>query len=176
MALVVFLKGVNVGGYRRFRPSALVQQLKQYDVINVGAAGTLVIRKPASQTKIRAQLERRLPFDADVMICSGRDVLRLSARDPFATQKVDRNIVQFVSVLRKRPRSVPAVPFNVPASGDWGVRVLGTQDRFVYGVYRRQMKAIGYLGQLDKIFGVSATTRSWSTIQAVARLLSHDYP
>lgn len=172
MALVVFLKGVNVGGYRRFRPSELAQQLERYDVINVGAAGTLVIRKPVSQSKIRPELERRLPFAADVMICNGRDILRLTAQNPFAKERPDRNIVQFVSVLQKRPRLTRAVPFNVPTSGEWGLRVLGVQDRFVYGVYRRQMKAIGYLGQLDKIFGVTATTRSWSTIQSIARLLS----
>jgi hypothetical protein len=33
------------------------------------------------------------------------------------------------------------------------------------------MKAIGYLGQLDKVFGVAATTRNWSTILAIVRIL-----
>jgi hypothetical protein len=33
------------------------------------------------------------------------------------------------------------------------------------------MRAIGYLGQLEKVFGVPVTTRSWSTILAVARIL-----
>lgn len=41
MALVVFLKGVNVGGHRAFLPSVLARALAKYDVINVGAAGTL---------------------------------------------------------------------------------------------------------------------------------------
>jgi hypothetical protein len=35
------------------------------------------------------------------------------------------------------------------------------------------MKAIGYLGQLEKIFGTTATTRSWRTIQAVAKILEN---
>jgi hypothetical protein len=33
------------------------------------------------------------------------------------------------------------------------------------------MKAIGHLGSLDRLFGVPVTTRSWSTISAVARAL-----
>ena len=45
------------------------------------------------------------------------------------------------------------------------------QDRFVFGMYRRQMKAISYLGQLEKVFGVPVTTRNWNTILTVARIL-----
>jgi hypothetical protein len=33
------------------------------------------------------------------------------------------------------------------------------------------MKTISYLGQIDKLFGVPATTRNWNTILAVLRLL-----
>jgi uncharacterized protein (DUF1697 family) len=51
-----------------------------------------------------------------------------------------------------------------------GVNVGGT-DRFVMGVYRRHMKTIGYLGQLDKLFGVPATTRNWNTIMAIVRIM-----
>ena len=46
MALIVFLRGINVGGHRAFRPSVLAKELGIYDAVNVGAAGTLVIRKP----------------------------------------------------------------------------------------------------------------------------------
>ncbi len=36
------------------------------------------------------------------------------------------------------------------------------------------MKAIGYLGRIDKLFGVPATTRNWNTILAVVRILKAD--
>jgi hypothetical protein len=45
MALVVFLRGVNVGGHRTFRRSTLTEQLKHLDAVNIGAAGTFVIRQ-----------------------------------------------------------------------------------------------------------------------------------
>jgi hypothetical protein len=38
-------------------------------------------------------------------------------------------------------------------------------------MYRRHMKTIGYLGQVDKLFGVPATTRNWNTIVAIAKVL-----
>ena len=171
--LVVFLKGVNVGGHRRFRPSVLAKRLRRYDVLNIGAAGTFVVRKRISRARLRAELIRRLPFDAHVMMCSGRDILSLASRDPFAGQPSGPAILQFVSVLAKRPRASSTVPLSVPSDGEWCVRVLARHDRFVVGLCRRQMKAIGYLGQLEKLFGVPITTRSWSTISTIARILKN---
>src|SRR5262245_18092386 len=84
MALVVFLRGVNVGGHKAFRPSDLARQLADFDAVNVGAAGTFVIRKTIGQAALRAALLKRLPFQAELMICSGRDVGQLAAAEPFA--------------------------------------------------------------------------------------------
>ena len=72
MALVVFLRGVNVGGHKTFRPSLVANQLSDFDVVNVGAAGTFVVRNRISQAKLRAELLRRLPFEAEVVICRQR--------------------------------------------------------------------------------------------------------
>jgi hypothetical protein len=33
------------------------------------------------------------------------------------------------------------------------------------------MKSIGYLGRLEKVFGVSVTTRNWNTMMAIGRIL-----
>lgn len=171
MALVVLLKGINVGGYRSLRPSVLAKELKRFDVVNIGAAGTFVVRKNVSRTKLRAELMRRLPFSAEVMICDGSDVLRLGSSDPFAGQPSGPNIIRFVSVLAKRGQPSSPIPLSLPSTGPWSLRVLIHQDRFVLGLYRREMKAIGYLGQLEKIFGMPVTTRNWNTILAVARVL-----
>jgi uncharacterized protein (DUF1697 family) len=171
MVLVVLLKGVNVGGHRTFRPSVLAKDLKRFDVVNIGAAGTFVVRKPISRAQLRAELARRLPFETTVVVCDGRDILRLTSRDPFAGQPSRPDIIHFVSVLaRRRPPPTPA-PFSVPARGQWCVKVLACDDRFVLGLYRRQMKAIGYLGQVEKLFGVPVTTRNWNTMLAIARVL-----
>ena len=51
------------------------------------------------------------------------------------------------------------------------MRIIGSKNRLVFGVYRRHMKTIGYLGQIDALFGAPATTRSWNTIRSVLRIL-----
>jgi len=39
---------------------------------------------------------------------------------------------------------------------------------------RRHMRTIGYLGQIDKLYGAPATTRNWNTIIAITRVLKSD--
>ena len=173
VALVVLLRGVNVGGHRTFRPTMLVRRLKHLDAINIGAAGTLVIRKPVTQAQLRAELARRLPFDTEIMICQGREMVRLLSRNPFVDQPVRPDIVRFVSVLSRRPRSAPPTPMSLPSSGKWLLKLLAREGRFVFGLYRRHMKVIGYLGTFDRLFGVPATTRNWNTITAIARVLGN---
>ena len=34
------------------------------------------------------------------------------------------------------------------------------------------MKVIGYLGALDRMFGVPVTTRNWNTVTAIAAVLN----
>jgi uncharacterized protein (DUF1697 family) len=171
MALVVLLRGVNVGGHRTFRPAALAEELQHLDAVNIGAAGTFVIRQPITQAQLRAELASRLPFETEIMICQGREIVRLMSEDPFADHPVQPDIVRFVSLLSQRPRSAPPTPISLPATGEWLLKILARDDRFLFGVYRRQMKAIGYLGTLDRLFGVPATTRNWNTITAIAKVL-----
>jgi uncharacterized protein (DUF1697 family) len=171
VALVVFLRGLNVGGYRNFRPTTLAKQLQHLDAVNIGAAGTFVIRRAVSRSQLRVEVERRLPFDAEIIICQGREVVRLMSHDFFGGHPVRRDIVRFVSVLSRLPRSEPLLPMKLPSGGKWLLKVLARDDRFVLGLYRRHMKVIGYLGTLDRLFGVPVTTRNWNTITAIAKLL-----
>ena len=170
MALVVLLRGVNVGGHRTFRPSVLANELRHYDVVNIGAAGTFVVRKPGSRAGFRAELLRRLPVETEVVLCDGRDLLSLETKHPFGTAASRPDVVRFVSFLSKPCRGAFS-PVTLPASGEWLVRLVACRDRFVFGMYRRHMKTIGYLGQIDKLLGSKATTRNWKTIAAILRIL-----
>lgn len=171
MALVVFLRGVNVGGHRTFRPSILARQMSRYDVVNVGAAGTFVVRKPGPRAEFRTALLRKLTFEAEVVMCDGRDLMRLETENPFAAEASPPDVVRFVSILSKTGGVRVPLPVSFPKEGEWLVRVMASEGRFVFGMYRRQMKTIGHLGQIDKLYGVPATTRNWNTILAILRIL-----
>jgi uncharacterized protein (DUF1697 family) len=171
LALVVFLRGVNVGGRRTFRPSLLAKELGEYDVVNVGAAGTFVVRKSGPRAAFRAELLRSLPFEAEIVLCEGRDLLRLEAENPFEAEQPSPDLVRFVSILSKPGPARPSLPIAIPSDGEWFVRVIAFRGRFVFGVYRRHMRTIGYLGRIDRLFGSPATTRNWNTIRSIVRIL-----
>jgi uncharacterized protein (DUF1697 family) len=171
MALIVFLRGANVGGHRTFRPSIVARELRDYDVVNVGAAGTFVVRKPGSRAKFRTALLRKLSFEGEVVLCDGRDLIRLETENPFGADPSPPDVVRFVSILSKAGGIRASLPVTFPPNGDWLVRVMASKGQFVFGVYRRHMKTITYLGQIDKLYGVPATTRNWNTIVAIVRIL-----
>jgi len=171
MALVVFFRGINVGGHRSFRPSTLTRELRAYDVVNVGAAGTLIVRKPGSRTRFLATLRRKLPFEAEISICDSHDLLQLEMKKPFQSEPSSPDVVHFVSILSKTGHCKAALPIGIPDDERWFVRLIGSTDRLVFGVYRRHMKTIGYLGRIDQLFGVPVTTRSWNTILRVLEIL-----
>ena len=171
MPLVAFLRGVNVGGHRTFRPSTLARELSDFDVVNVGAAGTFVVRKPGPRAKFRTALLRKLPFEAKVVLCSGGDLLRLETENPFTAERPPSDVVRFVSILSKANAVRVSLPVGFPSDGEWLVKVIASDGPFVFGTYRRHMKTIGYLGQIDRLFRVPATTRNWNTIMSIVRIL-----
>ena len=171
MRWVVFLRGVNVGKANRCQPAAIASQLSKFGVINIGAVGTFVVRQDVSESNLRTAIAKQLPFECEIMICPAGDIMKLASKDPFADQPPDPNITRFVNVLAKRLRAPPALPLCLPSNDNWLLKIIAIEDQFVLGLYRREMKAISYLGKVEKLLGVPATNRNWNTIQRVAKIL-----
>ena len=171
MRRVVFLRGVNVGKTNRCQPAVIAKQLSKLGVINVGAVGTFVVRENVGESALRAAIAKQLPFKCEVMICPGRDIIKLASKDPFEHQPLSPNIIRFVNILAKQLPSPPPLPLCLPSDDDWLLKVIAIENRFVLGLYRREMKAISYLGKIEKLLGLPATNRNWNTIQKIAKIL-----
>jgi uncharacterized protein (DUF1697 family) len=172
MPSVVFLRGVNVGGRKTFQPSRFAGELADLDVVNVGAAGTFVVRKTIGQAALRAEIVRKLPVTAEAMICPARDVLDLADRQPFPDDDSDDAVTRYVSVLANRPKAPPPLPILRPDGDDWQVKVVGVVGRFALSLHRRMGRTLVYPNEVvEKKLGVSATTRNWNTIAAVCKVL-----
>ncbi len=191
MSSVVFLRAVNVGGANRCRPAMIAKQLARFGVINIGAVGTFVVRENVSESVLRQAIAKKLPFKCEIMICPARDINKLTSDDPFKGQAAGPDVTRFVNVLAKPIRYVrsnsnqtstikpqtsqlPPLPLSLPSEDNWLLKIIAIQDRFILGLYRREMKAIGYLGKIEKLFGVRATTRNWNTIEKVVKVLGQD--
>ena len=176
MASVVFLRGVNVGKANRCQPALIAKELSKFDVVNIGAVGTFVVPKFVRESVLRAAISKKLPFKCAIMIVSADDIIKLASRDPFARHSSGPDITRFVNVLAKRLSVRPTLPLSLPSDDDWLLKVIAIEGRFILGLYRRNMKAIGYLGKIEKLLGVPATTRNWNTIERVVNVLSRSEP
>src|SRR6266481_6991862 len=107
--------------------------------MNVGGANQC---KPAA-------IAKKLPFKCEIMIVSAKSIVDLAKKNPFARQAQGPDITRFVSVLHKRPQKLPTLPLCLPPEKEWLLKIIGIPDRFVLGVYRREMKAISYLGKIE---------------------------
>src|SRR6266853_4540306 len=101
MSSVVFIRAVNVGGHQKFQPGKLAKELSDFGVVNIGAAGTFVVRENVSQAKLREEIWRRLPFQPELMICPAANVLALARGNWFGDASAEEGIGRFVSVMQK---------------------------------------------------------------------------
>jgi uncharacterized protein (DUF1697 family) len=164
VSLVVFMRGVNVGGHRTFRPAVLAAELAAFDVVNIGAAGTYVVRRPASARDLRAAILRRLPFEPELMICRSSEIEALVASDAFSAPEPGGTRA-FVSVMGARPRALPKLPLIHPAGRAWQVRVHAVQGPFALSLWRRTKGTLIYPNEVvEKQLGVAATTRNRDTL------------
>ena len=171
MRWVVFLRAANVGKHNRFQPSIVAQGLAKFGVINVGAVGTFVVREEVSETTLRAAILRKLPFKCEVMICPAKEMLDLARENPFEDE-TGKDIEAYVTVMAKRPASLPKLPIYAPSEEKWEVKAVRIVGTAVLSLRRRVKDGLLYPNQIvEKKYGVATTTRNWNTIQKVAKIL-----
>jgi uncharacterized protein (DUF1697 family) len=171
MAVVVFLRGVNVGKHKRFLPATLAKDLAVYDVVNIGAAGTFVVRAPVPHAALLAEIRTRLAFEADIIIVNARDLIEFAGSAPFGRRLPAANEQRFLSVMLTRPRVVPPLPLIHPADHRWQVKIVATSGKFAASIWRRQPGTPIYPNAvLERQFGI-ATTRNWNTVETICGVL-----
>jgi uncharacterized protein (DUF1697 family) len=73
--------------------------------------------------------------------------------------------------MAKRPLVLPKMPVCLPEDGTWLMKIVAMRKRFLFGMYRRHMRTIGFLGRIDKLIGVPITTRNWNTFASILKVL-----
>ena len=162
MSHVVFLRGANVGGNNVFRPAQLARALTHLDVVNVGAAGTFVVRAPATSAAITREIATRMPFDCEIVVRPAREIRALVDADPFAGVSFRRDLRGWVGVLAKKPRMSREFPHVVPSRGEWALRIDRIEGRYAFGMWQPTRFVIP-ANELEKLVGTPATVRWWET-------------
>jgi uncharacterized protein (DUF1697 family) len=165
MRSVVFLRAANVGRHHRFQPSILAKELTEFGVVNLGAVGTFVVRENVSEKALRTAILRKLPFECEVMICPGKEIVDLVGENPFKGEPIGDSLRPFVTVLAKRPAHLPKLPLYAPKADQWEVISIRITGLLVLSLWRRLKQNRLYPNQVvEKQFRVASTTRNWNTL------------
>jgi uncharacterized protein (DUF1697 family) len=171
MAHVVFMRAVNVGGRNASRPAKLAADLKHLELVNIGAAGTFVVRARASAAAIRREILSRLPFEPGLAIHPAAEVLELVRSAPFKGARLSKDLRGWAAALCQSPKSRPRLPIEAPAGRAWSVRFERIEGPFALGLLQRRPGGFVYPNQVvEKALGVPATTRWWETIEKIAAI------
>ena len=172
MAHVVFLRAANVGGKNVFRPAQLAAALEHLDMVNVGAAGTFVVRGKASAAAIRREVLAHLPFEPSIAVRPASEVLALVRSQPFARVTRSKDLRVWAAALCAAPKSRPTLPIEKPVGKAWSVRFDRIEGAFALGLLHRRPGGFVFPNQVvEAALGVPATTRWWETFERVAKLI-----
>lgn len=135
---------------------------RKLDLVNIGAAGTFVSRRPVTV----AAIARELPHGNAVAIRPASEVTRLVDAGP---PTVPPDALVFLCVLMRRATKKPALPMERPEGRDWAVRIIERRGAFVICArHRERQRGLDLSAVLAREFGVPFTTRSWGTLERVA--------
>jgi hypothetical protein len=172
MPTVVFLRAANVGGHAVFRPSLLPARLPELELMSLGAAGTFVAAAERPQAVVARAFGPHVPKGAGLIVCAAAEILACLTPEPFDDPRARAADGRYVTILERRPLRAPSLPLVRPASGDWLLTLLARRGRMVVSVARRVGGAVLYPNAVvEEVFGVPATTRSWTTLEAIVRKL-----
>jgi len=77
--------------------------------------------------------------------------------------------------MAQRPAKIPKLQVYAPSAGKWEIKILRVIGTAALCLRRRLKNGRLYPNQIvEKQFGVSATTRTWNTIEKVAKILRNE--
>ena len=172
MAHVVFLRAANVGGKNVFRPAQLAAALAHLEVVNVGAAGTFVVRATASAAAIKSEFLSRLPFEPAIAVRPARELVALVQSAPFKGVAFSKDLRGWGAVLAGKPKTKPKLPLTRPAGKAWSVRFDRIEGPYALGIWQRRPGNFVSPNELvEDALGVPSTMRFWETFEKVAGLI-----
>jgi uncharacterized protein (DUF1697 family) len=174
---VAFLRAINVAGHGAVRMTDLrrfFERAGAADVRTVIQSGNVVFAAPSRDVagilrRVRKALVGSESGAPAIMVRRMDEIEALVAREPFAGYQKTGRIKFYVAFLATALRRTPQLPIALPKEELEAIAIAG-RDVFIVS----RLKPSGFFGFpnnfIEDALGVSATTRNWSTVTAIARL------
>lgn len=175
MRYVALLRGINVGSHNRIAMPALREALERVgfeDVKTYVQSGNVVLGSSAKPETVRRKVEKVLGgefgLDLAVVVRSRAELSAVARRNPLRKIATDPKRYQVTFLSAKLPAKVVRELEDTAAGGE---RVV-VSGREVYAWHPATIARSKLWAKLaGKSLGVDATSRNWSTVEALLALL-----
>jgi len=139
------------------------------DVRTVLGSGNVVFTARAAseealERKAEAAMKRTMGRSFSTIVRPIDDLRELLASDPYKAFRLKPDSKRVVTFLREKPKAGLKLPIEVD-----GARILVFDGREVFTAYVRGAGGPTFMQLIEKTFGKDVTTRTWETIQKVAK-------
>ncbi len=171
-----FLRAVNVGGSKIIRMKNLrnvFESLKLKNVRTFIQSGNVLFYSdfrttPKLRTGIETQLTKSFNYEITTMIRSKKDIENIIKKNPFAEEKLGKDLSLYIALLGMIPGKKTAEEFLSLA--DDNEKYVIMKDN-VYCLIRKNVKTRFSNNYIEKKLGLNATTRNMNTIQKIFDIL-----
>ncbi|WDM14286.1 DUF1697 domain-containing protein [Streptomyces lavenduligriseus] len=175
---VALLRGINVGGHARITMKDLRElfgALGFDEVQTYLQSGNVVFADPAGTApgEVRERIEKRLAdglgVPASVLLRTGESLDRTVAANPYLDREDDPAKLH-VTFLAGTPAAERAAALRTPTGETAEFALLGDEIHLhVPGGYGRTKLNNAFI---ERLLGITATTRNWNTVKALHRMAS----
>jgi uncharacterized protein (DUF1697 family) len=139
------------------------------DVKTLLSSGNVVFSTTATpvsalERKVEAAMEKHLGRSFATIIRPVDALRKMIAADPYASLPAKPNSKRVVTFLRKKPKATLELPIELG-----NARILAMRGSEVLSAYVPGPQGPVFMTLIEKTFGKEVTTRTWETVQKVAR-------
>lgn len=139
------------------------------DVRTVLSSGNVIFGAPAApesalERTAEAAMRKRLGSAFPTIVRPIEALRRMLASDPYAELRVAPGAKRVVTFLRGKPRARLELPIELD-----GACILRMKGGTVFSAYVPSPRGPVFMSLIEKTFGKEVTTRTWDTVEKVAK-------
>lgn len=164
-----FLRGVSPMNLKMLALKQALETAGFSEVRTLLSSGNVVFSgrralETAIERKVEAAIEQHVGKRFGAIVRSIEDLQRLLEAEPFEAFRLPSNSKRVVTFLR----AVPETMLELPIERD-GARILKLAGRELLSAYVVTDKGPVFMSIIERAYGKNITTRTWETVQKVAR-------
>ena len=174
---IVFLRGINVGGYHKVPMVELKAHLKTMGFHNIETilnTGNILFDAPLTslhtlETSLAKSLEKKFGFPIPTLARTRKSIQNLLDQDPFQNIELTKDLRFYISFAQHPLTFEHALPW---VSDDQSFKILSIEDQTIISLLDLSVtKTPKGMEILEKWYGKTITTRNWNTIKRIEKKL-----